>query len=1140
MSSRANSGGDAIWVKLDKSFFGINNHIYLCAGYIVPKADSDSFEVIRKEIEHYSNLGKVCIMGDLNSRTASAQPNQYVLQFDDEHDIIRPTSVDLPPRNNMDQTTNENGRKLLNLLSNYDMLIGNGCLMGDLEGNLTCSAWNGLSTNDLFVFHRDLLEQVKYLKIDENFQWYSDHKTITASLNINLQSFHSKSAKSWKKIYKKKMVWDTESVERYKQILEDSHTISKFEAFNDSHFESTDQAVNEFTCILNEVLEKVFHKKDQRGKRSQNSNNKRANFSYECQIAKRAFKRAQRQLKYNINDVDRRHKFIVERRNYRKAIYAAKRIAKIKQIDKLSQLEKYNSKEFWKGLKSIISPKDDSVINIDKDDWISHFNNVLNEPAARGRDDQFLDYIKSSLPTLENCSIANESLNKRITQMEISSTIKELKNGKAIFTDNIGNEALKHGHIYFKESLSCLLNRVFQNGVFPKMWSEGIIIPLHKKNDRLDVNNYRGIVISSCVSKVLLRILTKRIDTYMSQSGKWSIYQCGFKKDHRTEDNLFVLNTIYNKYVNDMNKDVYIAFIDFSKFFDKINREMMMYKLLKYDISGPIYKIIKSVYCKTGYQVQIGDDISPMFYGDNGLKQGCCMSPTLSSIYQNDLHDMFRTDECDPLQLGSLLINSISWADDLILLSLSQQGLQSCVSKLEEYCKKWGLEINELKTKCMVMSKKRGPFRPIHIYNTPIEYVKSMVYLGFYISSNGNIRATIQDRIAKASRVSHMVLQALRTNKNISAKLAMSIFDKQITPILLYGSSIWGIPPTHNLCYLEGQPENINTRSTVTNMLSSVLNRNIPFEYARRVGRRATDSSDPRKILIKFKYYSDKQELLNNLNSCPFDISNFVEAESPLEKVHHDFCKKSLNMSKFTSNTAVVAELGRYPVSNTAKASCIKYWLRINAGTKNRLLNEAYSVCVENRHDYFQGIQYLLQENGFGSVWCDPYTVHKDTFHKYFKQRLNDQHVQNWNSIITNSTRFKTLQAVHSEYKVENYIKVIRNPEIREIYTRLRIDMNILSTSKSQGNKQLEKCPLCNVEPESVGHFIFKCKQYDHVRDDFINSIATHHPPLYFSNLGDNEKLNYILNVDCPKEVIGNCCKFIYKIYTARLKYIST
>ena len=538
--------------------------------------------------------------------------------------------------------------------------------------------------------------------------------------------------------------------------------------FSNNDYSNSDDAVHKFTTIMNEILSKVFPRKSRRSRKSDRKKEKES--SYVCKIAKRAFKHAQKQLRRDTSDVDRRHRFIIERRNYRRAIYAAKKISKEKKINKLLSLEQSDTKSFWKGLKAIISPRDDSVENIDKNAWLPHFQNVLNVPAARGSDIQFLDYVKSSLPTLENNIVVNEMLNRNITTDEILATIKELKSGKSVFTDNIGNEALKHGYIHFKDALCHMFNIIFRSGHFPTTWADGIIIPLHKKDDRMNTNNYRGIVISSCVSKVLLRILTKRIDAYMTQSGKWSLHQCGFKKDHRTEDNLFVLNTIHNKYVKDMNKDVYIAFVDFSKFFDKINRDMMLYKLLKYDINGPIYNIIKSVYNRTGYQVQIGEDISPIFYGKNGVKQGCCMSPSLSSIYQNDLHEMFGFQECDPIQLGSIVMNSLSWADDLILMSLSKQGLQKCIRKLEDYCRRWGLEINENKTKCMVMTKKKGPFDPIYIYDTPIEYVKNILYLGFQVKCNSNVYNIILDRIAKAYKGSHMIAQALRANNNVSSE----------------------------------------------------------------------------------------------------------------------------------------------------------------------------------------------------------------------------------------------------------------------------------------------------------------------------------------------------------------------------------
>ena len=114
------------------------------------------------------------------------------------------------------------------------------------------------------------------------------------------------------------------------------------------------------------------------------------------------------------------------------------------------------SKAFWKGLKAIISPKDNSIENIHKDEWINHFDKVLNEPVARGHDKQFLEYVKTSLPTLENITPADNTLNQPITDSEITSTIRGLKNGKAVFIDNIGNEALRHGHAYFKESFGVL------------------------------------------------------------------------------------------------------------------------------------------------------------------------------------------------------------------------------------------------------------------------------------------------------------------------------------------------------------------------------------------------------------------------------------------------------------------------------------------------------------------------------------------------------------------------------------------------------------------------------------------------------------------------------------------------------------
>ena len=72
----------------------------------------------------------------------------------------------------------------------------------------------------------------------------------------------------------------------------------------------------------------------------------------------------------------------------------------------------------------------------------------------------------------------------------------------------------------------------------------------------------------------------------MIDSGKWKINQCGFKPDHRTEDNLFILKSIHESYAVETNTNIHAAFIDFSKFFDTIDRMYLFYKLLKNNIKS--------------------------------------------------------------------------------------------------------------------------------------------------------------------------------------------------------------------------------------------------------------------------------------------------------------------------------------------------------------------------------------------------------------------------------------------------------------------------------------------------------------------------------------------------------------------------
>ena len=203
----------------------------------------------------------------------------------------------------------------------------------------------------------------------------------------------------------------------------------------------------------------------------------------------------------------------------------------------------------------------------------------------------------------------------------------------------------------------------------------------------------------------------------------------------------------------------------------------------------------------------------------------------------------------------------------------------------------------------------------------------------------------------------------------------------------------------------------------------------------------------------------------NNGNVVEFQHFHDTK-DSAIEMVHKKFLKKSLNISKHASNSCIYKELKRCPVTHRAWAMAIKNWIRLNSGTENCLLNEAYKMSQAENHQWLQSIHYLLNMHGFSDIWNNP-SVPGDTYHKAFKLQADDQFNQSMIGKLQSSSRFTTLKEISDNRGHDSYIHIIRSPRIRNIFLRLRIVMNILSTSRSSKNI-LSTCPLYSREPETV------------------------------------------------------------------------
>ena len=101
----------------------------------------------------------------------------------------------------------------------------------------------------------------------------------------------------------------------------------------------------------------------------------------------------------------------------------------------------------------------------------------------------------------------------------------------------------------------------------------------------------------------------------------------------------------------------------------------------------------------------------------NRVKQGYFHS--LFNLYVNDLPTIFN-DDCNPVTLHYEKLNCLLYADDLILLSESESGLQRCLDRLLLYCTNWNLSVNVDKSKVMIFNKNGKLIADIFISKTNI------------------------------------------------------------------------------------------------------------------------------------------------------------------------------------------------------------------------------------------------------------------------------------------------------------------------------------------------------------------------------------------------------------------------------------
>ena len=1076
---------DYFWVKLKKSFFNINQDLYICAIYNPPPSSTYSvrqhigpLEKIEEDIIKYSKIGDIMLMGDINARTSNAP--DYICG---DSDIAIPIYIDdtIPPRNSLDRVLDNRGKHLLEICIQSHLCILNGRCLGDTLGNFTCHNYNGSSVVDYSIVSETLYKNIIYFNVEKFNGSLSDHCMINTLLEIqkpiNIQSINI----NLHKIERTHIKWTEETKLQYTNNLSNTQTESEIQKLK---LNCTSNNINETICSLSKILIKQIPKKQSKYKTNRQKCKKYKNQNKWYNL-KKILVRKGISMSENPYDKNLRLSFYYFRKKYRKECKIRCKKYKSELIAKLEKLQYENPRQYWKLLNELLennTNKIDPSTTISPGDWYDYLFNLKTD----GTSSIIENDLNIKLQEMEQCKVFNE-LDYAITEKEVTNAIAKLKNNKTPGLDEISNEMLKNLTIPAKALITKVFNNILLSGMYPNKWNKGYVTAIHKSKTTTDPNNYRCLTINSSFGKLFNRILNERLTSYLEKHQIISPCQIGFQTKKQTSDHIYTLHTIVKKYTKMYKKKLYACFIDLKKAFDTVWHSGLMYKLQMIGISSNFYRIIKCMYTENEVCMKFKDQITDFFTSTIGVKQGDNLSSTLFNIYINDLTNCF-TNSCDPIQIGSSKIHCLMYADDIILLSESASGLANQLRIVSEFCQAWKLSVNTDKSKIMIFeARKSNNTHNFMINSQNLEQVYSYKYLGVIIDYKGNFTECKLDLLSRSQKA-YFKLRKLLNTDIINPKLYLSIFDRTVLPIMTYGSEIWGYFNVNTKRYLQNKSPEYLYEECIAEKLHMKL-----CKILLGVNQKATN--------IACRSELGRYPIMINI------LTNIVCYRARLEKddcqglVKESFRDDMLMHSKGLSDWYTCSEeiLKYVNISKQQLQSLSVKRTRQNCTRKLRLF-----------YDYY------FRETLFNDNRNDP----------------------------SEKSKLRTFRLFKNTIKYEPYLSLRINKNIIKKYTQLRLSAHKLrietsryikapSATRTQEKLSARICKNCTLnKDETELHFLLECPKYDRCREEYLKQIIAICPNI--TNLSLENKLIWLLsNEDTP--VMIRTINFVNECFNLRV-----
>lgn len=389
------------------------------------------------------------------------------------------------------------------------------------------------------------------------------------------------------------------------------------------------------------------------------------------------------------------------------------------------------------------------------------------------------------------------SYNSALTMEELALALST-SNSRTPGPDDIPYDFMQNFSPDQLKSLLHFYNYIFDNG-YPHQWREGVTIAIPKANqNRCLKTSQRPITLLSCLSKLMEKIINRRLQEYLETINFYNPTQSGFRANHCTLDNLCRLE--YHAQMAIFERKYCVAvFLDISKAFDRVWHHGLLSKLKQLGLCGKLANFIKGFLLSRRIKVRTSGATSPSYTLGSGVPQGSVLSPTLFTIFVNDIFD--------GLPQG---VESSLYADDGAIWTTSDSlieaitTLQSAIIKIEEWTHTWGLTISPAKTTALIFTNRRiNSPPPLLLENTAVPYVSHHKFLGITYDTRLTWTTHIKS-IKERCQKDLQLLKVISYNKwGADYPSLHKLYSALILPKLEYGCIIYSNAAPSNLAILD-------------------------------------------------------------------------------------------------------------------------------------------------------------------------------------------------------------------------------------------------------------------------------------------------------------------------------------------------